>query len=136
MLILVVEDEGLVAVAIEWALKLAGHRVLGPTDSVEHAIKLCEDRRPDVALIDLNLRDGGDGAEVARYLKQRYDAPVFLLTAQAAKARAERDAVWGVVRKPYDTASLPRLIRFVGDVLSGRKPKAPPEVEIFRLPDR
>ncbi len=135
MLILVVEDEALVAFAIEWALKVAGHRVLGPADSVEQAIRLCEDRRPDVALIDLNLRDGGDGAVVARYLKQRYNAPVFLLTAQVAKARDEHDVVWGVVRKPYDTASLPRLIRFVGDILNGRKPAAPPDVEIFKLPD-
>ncbi len=135
MLVLVVEDEALVAFAIEWALKVAGHHVLGPTDSVEHAIKLCEDRRPDVALIDLNLRDGGDGAEVARYLKQRYDVPVFLLTAQAAQARAEQHAVWGLIKKPYDTSSLPDLIRFVGDVLKGRKPEAPPNVEIFKLPD-
>ncbi len=135
MLVLVVEDEALVAFAIEWALKVAGHRVLGPTDNVEQAIKLCDDRRPDVALIDLNLRDGGDGAKVARYLKQRYDTPVFLLTAQVAKARDDQDVVWGVVRKPYDTASLPRLIRFVGDVLNGRKTKTPPDVEIFKLPD-
>ncbi|WP_191061907.1 response regulator [Geminicoccus harenae] len=136
MLILVVEDEGLVAMAIEWALKLAGHRVLGPTDNVDDAIRLCEAQRPDVALIDLNLKDGGDGREIARHLKQRYDAPVFLLTAQTAQARTEKRTVWGVVRKPYDTSGLPRLIDFVADVLGDRPAKPPPDVEILKLPDR
>jgi CheY-like chemotaxis protein len=136
MLILVVEDEALVALAIEWSLESAGHHVLGPTDNVEDAIALCEQRRPDLALIDLNLRDGGDGTIIARHLKERYDTPVFLLTAQLAQARTQKDAVWGVVRKPFDTGSLPRLVQFVADVLEGRKPGSPPDVEIFRIPDR
>ncbi|WP_191059657.1 response regulator [Geminicoccus harenae] len=136
MLILVVEDEGLVAMAIEWALKLAGHRVLGPTDNVDDAIRLCEAQRPDVALIDLNLGEGGDGRVIARHLKERYNAPVFLLTAQVAQARSEKQTVWGVMRKPYDTGSLPRLIDFVADVLGGSSAQPPPGVEIFRLPDR
>jgi DNA-binding response OmpR family regulator len=63
MLILVVEDEALVAFALEWTLKIAGHQVLGPADSVEDAIALCRTGRPDFALIDLNLRDDGDGIE-------------------------------------------------------------------------
>ncbi|WP_051328540.1 response regulator [Geminicoccus roseus] len=136
MLILVVEDEGIVAMAIEWALRLAGHRVLGPTDNVEDAIALCEHDRPDLALIDLNLRDGGDGIVIAQHLKERSDVPVFLLTAQLAKARTQKHMVWGVVRKPYDTHALPRLVKYVSKVLQGREAQPPPEVEIFHLPDR
>ncbi|WP_159718997.1 response regulator [Geminicoccus flavidas] len=135
MLILVVEDEGMVAMAIERALKVAGHRVLGPTDNVEHALRLCEAQRPDVALIDLSLRDGGDGRVIARHLKEQYDTPVFLLTAQAAQARSETHVAWGVVRKPYDTGRLPRLIEFVAEMLRGHQPEPPPDVEIFMLPD-
>jgi CheY-like chemotaxis protein len=134
MLILVAEDEGLVAMAIEWALELAGHQVLGPADNVDDAIALCEQRRPDLALIDLNLKDGGDGSVIARHLKERFDAPVFLQTAQVAQARAQKQEVWGVVRKPYDTGSLPRLVQFVSDVRSGRKAQVPPDVEIFGMP--
>jgi CheY-like chemotaxis protein len=134
MLILVVEDEGLVAMAIEWALKLAGHHVLGPVDNVGEAIALCEHSRPDLALIDLNLRDGDDGLDIARHLKERYDTPVFLVTAQVAQARAQQHMVWGVVRKPYDPEGLPRLVRFVSDILQDESPRPPPEVEIFRIP--
>jgi DNA-binding response OmpR family regulator len=136
MLILVVEDETLIAFALEWALKLGGHDVLGPADSVEDAIKLVQACRPDLALIDLNLRDGGDGVEVARYLHDRYRTPCLFLSAQVAHAKKNREVAWGLVRKPYDTASLPAVVRYVADILQGRQPKhVPPEIEVFRPPE-
>ncbi len=113
MLILVVEDETLIAFALEWALKATGHRILGPADSVEDAIALCRNERPDLALIDLNLRDGGDGVEVARYLNQGHRTPCLFLSAQAAHARAHRHLAWGMVCKPYDSANLPAIVDFV-----------------------
>jgi DNA-binding response OmpR family regulator len=135
MLILVVEDEGLIAFAVEWALKLAGHDILGPVDSVEDAIRLARASRPDLALIDLNLRDDGDGVDVARFLHERYQTPCFFLSAQVMHARANRNIAWGLMRKPYDTASLPAIVRYVSDVLQGKPPaQPPPEIELFRPP--
>ena len=133
MRILVVEDEGLVAFAIEWALKLAGHQVLGPVDSVEEAITLCTNSQPELALIDLNLRDGGDGVHVARYLTARWGTPTLFLSAQTAHARANRQIAWGLVRKPYDIASLPRIVEFVSAVAKGQRPtQIPAGLELFR----
>jgi DNA-binding response OmpR family regulator len=132
MIILVVEDEALVAFAIEWSLKIAGHHVLGPTDEVEEAIKLSDEQRPDLALVDLNLRDGGDGTVVARHLRQRHGTPTLFLSAQATQARANRDVAMGLVRKPYDVTSLPRIVRFVSDVVEGRNPREIPRgLEFF-----
>jgi CheY-like chemotaxis protein len=135
MLILVVEDEGLVAMAIACALQMAGHAVLGPVDNVEEAIALCEQHQPDLALVDLNLRDDGDGIVIARHLKQRFDAPVFLQTAQLTQAREQAKDAWGVIRKPYDTESLPRLVEFVSNVKGGREAQPPPDVEMFWTPE-
>src|SRR5690349_9657428 len=109
MLILVVEDETLVAFTLEWALELAEHEVLGPADNVEDAIELCRTRQPDLALIDLNLRDGGDGVEVARYLHHQR-TPCLFVSAQVAHARANCHLAWGIVRKPYDSISLPAIV--------------------------
>jgi DNA-binding NarL/FixJ family response regulator len=103
MIILLVEDEALVAFAIEQTLKITGHEVLGPADSVEEAIGLCRDVRPDLAFIDLNLRDGGDGVEVARYLHNRHRTPCLFLSAQADYARANRHLVWPTGRSPGET---------------------------------
>jgi DNA-binding response OmpR family regulator len=83
MLILVVEDEPLVAHALEWELKDSGHWILGPVDSAEAAAMLCGKIRPDLALIDLNLREGGSGIDVARYLHERHGTPCLFITGPA-----------------------------------------------------
>jgi DNA-binding response OmpR family regulator len=133
--ILVVEDETLVAFALEWALRIAGHQVLGPVDSVGDAIDLCRERRPDFALIDLNLRDGGDGVEVACYLNQHYQTPCLFLSAQVAHARANCRFALGLVRKPYDSARIIEIIDFITGTAHRRTSgQAPASLEIFRQP--
>jgi DNA-binding response OmpR family regulator len=137
MLILVVEDETLIAFALEWALKITGHRILGPTDSVEDAIALCRNEWPDLALIDLNLRDGGDGAEVARFLHERQRTPCLFLSAQVAHARAHRHLAWGLVRKPYDSANLPAIVDFVGKLRRKERPdQVPAGLELYDPDER
>ncbi len=55
--VLVVEDEFIIAMDLQMILEQHGHSVLGPASSVEIALRLLEDVRPDVALLDLNLRN-------------------------------------------------------------------------------
>ncbi len=54
--VLVVEDEFMIAMDLEMILEQEGHAVLGPASSVEIALRMLEDERPDVAVLDLNLR--------------------------------------------------------------------------------
>jgi two-component SAPR family response regulator len=55
-LVLVVEDEFLLALDLELILLRHGWRVLGPARTVDEALLLLEAERPDVALLDVNLR--------------------------------------------------------------------------------
>ena len=56
-LVLVVEDEFLIATELEHMLGRHGWRVLGPAATVEAALRLLDGgARPDVALLDVNLR--------------------------------------------------------------------------------
>lgn len=55
-LVLVVEDEFLLALDLELVLKRHGWRVLGPAATVGEALLLLETEKPDVALLDVNLR--------------------------------------------------------------------------------
>jgi CheY-like chemotaxis protein len=65
--VLIVEDEVLIAMELESLFRAEGCEVLGPVNSVARALGLIESRRPDVAVLDLNL--GGDrGTPVARAL--------------------------------------------------------------------
>jgi len=53
--ILLVEDDGLIALATEYMLQDAGAVVVGPASSVRAALMLVEDCRIDVALLDVRL---------------------------------------------------------------------------------
>ena len=55
-LVLVVEDEFLIAMDLEHLLRRHGFRVLGPAATVAAALRLLEGKTPDVALLDVNLR--------------------------------------------------------------------------------
>lgn len=54
--VLVVEDELLIAMDVEMMLEQHGHAVLGPIASIDAALEMLVKARPDVALLDLNLR--------------------------------------------------------------------------------
>lgn len=53
--VLIVEDEMLIAMEIESLLERHGCVVLGPAHTVDRALALLADERPDAALLDLNL---------------------------------------------------------------------------------
>ena len=55
-LVLVVEDEFLIALDLELLLQRHGWRVLGPAATVAEALRLLRGETPDVALLDVNLR--------------------------------------------------------------------------------
>jgi two-component system, response regulator PdtaR len=69
-LVLVVEDEFLIALDLALLLQEHGWRVLGPAATVAEALRLLADERPDVALLDLNLR-GEPVTPVAEELRAR-----------------------------------------------------------------
>lgn len=132
MLILIAEDETIIAMALELALQHAGHRVLGPADSVEAALRLAGEAAPELALVDINLRDGGDGIALACTLRDRHGVPSLFLSAQVTLARANKDAAWGVISKPYDPEIVLEAVRIMGELKNGRRPASiPAAIELF-----
>ena len=69
-LVLVVEDEFLIAMDLELLLRRHGWRVLGPAATVAGALRLLRGGAPDVALLDVNLR-GEPVTPVAEALRAR-----------------------------------------------------------------
>jgi CheY-like chemotaxis protein len=101
MRILVVEDEFLVAAAVEMALETLGHEVVGPAASVDAAIALLDrEPPPDGAIVDLNLR-GQPSVPVAAELARRH-IPFAFATGYDIDADLEArfpGVQW--LRKPY-----------------------------------
>src|SRR5919199_4150931 len=61
MVILLVEDDFLIAMTMQDALEAVGYKVVGPAATVAEALRLVETRRPDLALVDITLRGGDSG---------------------------------------------------------------------------
>ena len=132
MVVLVVEDEPVIAASMEWELMAAGHEVLGPASSVEEADTLVRAQRPDLALVDINLAGADEGVELARDLKRRYGVHSLFVTGQAAQARQNTDAALGVLAKPFAFESLVACVPAAAELMEGRTPsRLPRGLEVF-----
>jgi DNA-binding NtrC family response regulator len=107
--ILIVEDEAIVALDIEERLRRLGYEVVGTVDSRADALASAAALHPDLVLMDVELRDDGDGIAAAEQLRAELAIPVVFLTAYADAAtidRAKRASPHGYVVKPFDERDL------------------------------
>lgn len=114
--ILVVEDDSLIAYAIEQQLLDGGWRVLGVADCADAALQLVESLSPNLVLMDIHLKGSVDGIDAAAMIQARHGAPVIFLTGQSdpetmLRARAVKPA--GIVLKPWSPGVLRRIITSV-----------------------
>ncbi len=79
--ILVVEDEPILAMAMEVKLKKLGFGVSGIATSPDSAIVHVENHYPDMAIVDINLNNASkNGIDVANYIWKNFNIPIIFLT--------------------------------------------------------
>ena len=111
--VLVVEDDFLIAMQTEAALRDAGFHVVGPAASAEEAVALASEERPFLAVMDIRLAGKRDGIDAARELFLDLDIRCIFATAHddaRTRQRAEPYAPLGWLAKPYTMASLVALV--------------------------
>ena len=83
-------------------------------------------------MLDINLRDGSNGVDVARALLERWGVRSIFASAQTEDARRARDAALGCVRKPYAPETVLRCVEAAREVLYGGTPRhLPAGFELF-----
>lgn len=102
--VLVVEDETLIAMEIEAALRDGGCEVLGPAGDIEEATRLITAERCDAALLDANLN--GRRVDAVAAALTREGVPFAFITGYGADALPEpfRDAM--IIPKPFNKHQL------------------------------
>src|SRR5512147_1424030 len=112
--ILVVEDEASIAEVVSLYLKRAGYSVQIAPDG-KQAITLFQKQKPDFVILDLMLPQM-DGLSLTRWLRDRSDVPIIMLTAR----REEIDRIAGLemgaddyVVKPFSPQELVSRVRAV-----------------------
>ena len=79
--ILIVEDEIIIALELEYRLKAMGYSVCGIAASGEKAILLVKETKPNLVLMDINLRGNMNGIQTADIIKDDFSIPSVYLTA-------------------------------------------------------
>ncbi len=113
--ILIVEDEGVVALSIQGALTKMGYRVVGIAVTGNEAIALAMEHKPDVILMDIHIKGDIDGIQTTERLNQITDIPVIFLTAYAddeTVKRAIKTHSSSYLVKPYNPRELYSNIEF------------------------
>jgi two-component system, response regulator PdtaR len=114
MVVLIVEDEAIIAYCSAAMLEDVGHVVLGPAHTAGQGLELARKRRPDVALIDVDLEIPGAGIGLAQQLRKHYGTAVVFTTGRIEEAQAHCDVAVGMLSKPFDPAELPAVVAAAG----------------------
>ncbi len=102
--ILIVENEGLVGCDMAAFLNDLGYRVIGTCSTSEDALRLYDDLRPDLVLMDVHLDGPVDGIETALRLQKRGPVAIVYVTACAdleTVNRARETHPQGYLLKPF-----------------------------------
>ncbi len=99
--LLIVEDEPLIAADLEMIITDTGHEVVGVADSKASAFRLIAEQHLDGAFVDIGLRDGYTGIEVAEHLSGEKGVPVFFLTGNAELVTGGPHGAVAILHKPF-----------------------------------
>ncbi len=107
--VLIVEDEIFVALEIEQIVEDTGFDVGAIAADREAALAAAE--HCDIALVDLNLRDGPTGPKIGMELATRFGIRVIYVTANPAQIGEASVAAVGVITKPFRAHSISAALR-------------------------
>ncbi len=107
--VLIVEDELIVSEELKEILEDNGYEVVGQSNTVEGTIEAVLRTSPDVVLMDIHLKDDGDGIDLAeRILSLNQSAIIFLTAYDDHKLieRARRVKPAAYIVKPFEERNL------------------------------
>ena len=113
--ILIVEDEGVVALSLQAVLNKMGYMVVGIAITGNEAIRMATDLHPDVILMDIHIKGDKDGIQTTEKINEISDVQVIYLTAYADDEtvnRALKTRSHSYLVKPYNPRELYSNIEF------------------------
>jgi DNA-binding response OmpR family regulator len=123
--VLIAEDDLMIADMAEESLVENGYEVCGIARTVAEAVALGRRHKPDLAVIDLRLADGGLGTEIAAQLGALGRLGVLYASgniSQVMLGGADGDAC---LAKPYRSADLVRGLEIVAGIVATGTASAP-----------
>ena len=106
--IVIAEDEALIRLDLKEMLEEEGYTVVGEAGDGETAVKLAEELRPDLVILDVKM-PVLDGLSAAEQIHQAHIAPVLMLTAFSQRElvdRARDAGAMAYIVKPFGKGDL------------------------------
>jgi len=129
--VLIVEDEILAAMAIQAELEDVGYHVMDLTGRHDEALAAARARKPDLALVNIQLEGRDDGVALARDLKA-IGVPVLFISGQTSRARSAQTDAIGSMPKPYSAFDMVRAVDYLLARLCGDDSLPRPQhLEVF-----
>lgn len=122
--ILVVEDEMIIGAKISMQLTGLGYEVTGIIPRGEEALVHVQENKPDIVLLDINLKGKIDGIETAAQLQQQSNTAIIYLTANSDEAtfnRAKQTRPAAFISKPFKQLDLQRAIELTISRMGGNE---------------
>ncbi len=111
--ILIVEDEPIIAMALQMVLEDVGYEVVGIARSGAKAVEMAQSTRPAAVVMDVRLPGGMDGIAAAEGVRQACDPKVVFVTGSAEPEVKDRIAAFA----PDETLIKPVKPDILVDVL-------------------
>jgi len=121
--VLIVEDEPLIADDIAGTLKDNGYDIIGPVDNADEASALLSKVKPNLVLLDIQIKGNRDGVQFASEIRTKHKLPFIFITSfydRATLERAKATEPQGYIVKPFDENDL--LINVEMALYKYRKP--------------
>ena len=122
--IMIVEDDMIIAARMARQLTNLGYEVTGIILRGEEAIRHAEENRPDIALLDIQLKGAVDGIATAHALHDLWNVPVIFVTANTDEAtfnRAKATNPYGFIAKPIKNLDLQRTVELTCNLIRERR---------------
>lgn len=127
--ILVVEDEFFVATEIEYVVAELGHKPIGIAADKATAFSMAP--FAEIALVDLNLRDGPTGTEIGKALAESGVTVVFM-TANPSQLGDGVPGTVGVISKPMAEEELRQAVNYAVATRRQMAAEAPQRMKLFQ----
>ncbi len=106
--IFIAEDDPLVVTGLQLQLVNLGHTIVGVASNGAEALKLIQEGRPDLVILDIKLPQMS-GLEISRLIMEKMPLPIILLTAYSEEKLIQAADVVGAMAylvKPVDERDL------------------------------
>jgi two-component SAPR family response regulator len=98
--VLIVEDEAIVAKDYKIMLEKAGFIVIGIADTSSEAFALAKKDKPDIIIMDINLKGEVSGIETAKIIYDFYKPEIVFITGFEEEVLLFADIQYKYIRKP------------------------------------